>query len=380
MSQLPSRFENSWYKNTHWPTSLFMILNPAFGIFGTIWAVQAGHFTWPLFVFSTFFGVLNNLAVTAGYHRLYSHRSYQTNAFVEWIYLLIGASAWQGSVLKWSSDHRRHHMNIDTEKDPYNIQYGFWYAHMGWLFRKDSVDLEITGVQDLLKNPRVVFQHKYYYQLAILTSYGIPGLFGWFLGSFWAGIFVGACLRITLSQQSTFFVNSLSHSLGGRPYDKDISARDSIIVAVLTHGEGYHNFHHKFQFDYRNGIKWYHWDPTKWVILALKNMGLATKLKEVSAADILKARLEVEGEQLKTYGWSQEKVEQIRHRILIAQQNIRQMIEEYEKLKSQALKTRDQSLENFKLEIRRAQREFKMAKRNWNLMLRNPQLVFALHS
>lgn len=380
MSVSHPRFLIPWYKNSHWPTALFMIINPIVGILGTIWAVSAGHFTWPLFVFSTIFGVLNNLAVTAGYHRLYSHRSYNTKPFVEWIFLLIGASAWQGSVLKWSSDHRRHHQNIDTEKDPYNIQYGFWYAHMGWLFRKDSVDLDIVGVQDLLKNPRVVFQHRFYYLIAILISFGIPAIVGYLLGSLWAGIFVGGCLRISLSQHSTFFVNSLSHTLGQRPYSQEISARDSLIVALLTHGEGYHNFHHKFQFDYRNGILWYHWDPTKWIILTLKRLGLAEKLKEVSPAEILKARLEVEAQQLQTYGWSQEKIDQIRLRILHAQQNIRYLKDEYKKLKSQAIKTRDESLVHFKLEIRRAKKEFKMAKVSWNLLLRNPELVFALRS
>lgn len=374
------RFKTPWYKITHWPTTLFFIFNPAAALLGTAWAYQQGLITWPLFVFGALFGVANNLAVTAGYHRLYSHRAYSTRPWVEWIYLLVGASAWQGSVLKWSSDHRRHHMHIDTDKDPYNIQYGFWYAHMGWLFRKDSVDLEIRGVNDLLQNPRVVFQHKYYLPLAIGISYGIPMIFGYFQGSILAGLFVGGCLRILLSQQSTFFVNSLSHTLGNRPYSKEISARDSIIVALLTHGEGYHNFHHKFQFDFRNGIRWYHWDPTKWVILGLKSLGLATKLKEVSPEEILKARLEVEGERLQDYGWSREKIEAIREKILRAQVQVRSMKQEYERLRKQALETRAQNIAQFKADLLKAQEDFQEALQSWKVLLRHPQLAFAINS
>jgi stearoyl-CoA desaturase (delta-9 desaturase) len=377
---MDSRFRAPWYKNTHWPTTLFFVLNPTAAILGTFWAFQKGLITGPLLIFAALFGIANNLAVTAGYHRLYSHRTYSTQSWIEWIYLLVGASAWQGSVLKWSSDHRRHHLNIDSEKDPYNIQYGFWYAHMGWLFRKDAVDLEIYGVQDLQKNPRVVFQHKFYLPLAILISYGLPMIFGYFQGSAAAGLFVAGCLRITLSQQSTFFVNSLSHSLGKRPYSREISARDSLLVAFLTHGEGYHNFHHKFQFDFRNGIRWYHWDPTKWVILTLKTLGLATRLKQVSAEEILKARLEVEAGRLEAYGWSKDRIERIREKILQAQARVRSMKSEYQRMKKLTLEAQVQNISQFQMDLKRAQQELSQALKSWRFLLRYPQRAVPLYS
>ena len=380
MNRMESQFQVPWYKNTHWPTTLFFLLNPAAAVFGTWWAYQHNLITWPLLLFGALFGVANNLAVTAGYHRLYSHRAYSTQPWIEWIYLLIGASAWQGSVLKWSSDHRRHHLHIDSEKDPYNIKYGFWYAHMGWLFRKESVDLELCGVHDLQKNPRVVLQHKFYLPIAVLISYGLPMIFGYFQGSVAAGLFVAGCLRIMLSQQSTFLVNSLSHSLGTQPYSRKISARDSILVALLTHGEGYHNFHHKFQFDFRNGIRWYHWDPTKWVILALKNLGLATKLKQVSPEEILKARLEVEAERLQDYGWSRDRIELIREKILQAQSRVRWLKTEYERRGNQAFETQALNLAQFKIELKRAKQDLKQSLKGWRVLLRHPQLAFALHS
>lgn len=368
------RFNKAWYKDSHWPTSIFLILNPLIGVCGLIWAISAGHMSWPLFLFSTIFGISNNLAVTAGYHRLFAHRTYAAKPWIEWVFLLIGASAFQGSVLKWASDHRRHHFHIDTEKDPYNIQFGFWYAHMGWLFRKDSVELEIKGVNDLMQNPRVVFQDKYYFPIAILISFLLPGLVGYALGSFWAGVLVGGSFRITLSQQSTFFVNSLSHTLGKRPYCNKISARDSIIVSILTHGEGYHNFHHKFQSDFRNGIRWYHWDPTKWVILTLKYFGIATKLKQISPAEILKAKLEVDGLRLQTSGYSVDKVEQIRQKIILAQQNFKLMKDEYQKMKLQALQSRDEKVELFKKEMKKAKKEFRSSLAQWNQLLKRPAM------
>ncbi len=135
-----------------------------------------------------------------------------------------------------------------------------------------------------------------------------PMLIGWMMGSALGGLVIAGGLRIALTQQSTFFVNSLCHTLGKQTYSKEISARDSWFVAVLTHGEGYHNFHHKFQIDYRNGIKWYHWDPTKWVIRTLNFMGLATKLRQISNAEILKARLQAEAAEMTRHGFAEDKL------------------------------------------------------------------------
>jgi stearoyl-CoA desaturase (delta-9 desaturase) len=275
-----------WLSQFDLTVSLFLILNPLISVALTVYYfMTAEQVSWSILTFAFIFAAATNLSVTAGYHRLFSHKSYDAHPLVKALFLFVGSSGFQGSALKWSSDHRRHHSKIDTDNDPYNIHEGFWYAHMGWMFRKDSVDLPIQA-PDLEKDRMVVFQDKHYVWIAVATGFIFPMVIGYFLGSALAGLAIAGGLRIALTQQSTFFVNSLCHTLGEKTYSDDISARDSFIVAVLTHGEGYHNFHHKFQIDYRNGIRWYHWDPTKWTIVALKWMGLAYKLREISSAEI----------------------------------------------------------------------------------------------
>ena len=375
-------------KGLEWSTVLFFIFNPLAAVIGTTICASMGYVGWPLLIFALIFAGLTNLSVTAGYHRLYAHRSYETTPLVEWIYLLIGASAWQGPALKWCSDHRRHHTHIDTEKDPYNIQQGFWYAHMGWLFRKESVNQSIHA-PDLEKNDRVKFQNDYYLPVAIFTGFIFPGLctlaahllfadqvtatsaFGHFV----SGVIVAGSLRIFLTEQSTFFVNSLAHTLGKQPYSLEISAKDSLIVAILTHGEGYHNFHHKFQWDYRNAIKWYQWDPTKWTILSLKFVGLAKKLKEVSTVEILKARMQVEAKKLSAHGHSHESIERLKEQVIAAQIRWKTLKADYQKFKASNLKSADDRLQQLKADIAQAKRDFKTSFYQWKAMLKQVNAV-----
>lgn len=370
-------------KGLEWSTILFFSINPIAAVTGTILLAYLGFVSWPLLVFALIFAGLTNLSVTAGYHRLYAHRSYETTPLVEWVYLLIGASAWQGPALKWCSDHRRHHMHIDTEKDPYNIQQGFWYAHMGWLFKKESVNQSIHA-PDLEKNYRVKFQNDYYLPVAIFTGFIFPGLcalaahlvfgdqvtWGSAFGHFASGVVVAGSLRIFLTEQSTFFVNSLAHTLGKQPYSLEISAKDSLIVAILTHGEGYHNFHHKFQWDYRNAIKWYQWDPTKWTILSLKAVGLAKKLKVVSQVDILKARLQVEAIKLSAKGYSHESIEKLKEQVIAAQIKWKTLKAEYQKFKASNLKSADDKVQQLKVDIAQAKHDFQIAFHQWKALLK----------
>ncbi|HWU44112.1 MAG TPA: fatty acid desaturase, partial [Bdellovibrio sp.] len=333
-------------------------------------------FQWTIALFALLFAAATNLSITAGYHRLFSHKSYDAHPVAKAIFLLIGASGFQGSALKWSSDHRRHHTHIDGDKDPYNINKGFWYAHMGWLFYKESVNQKIQA-PDLEKDWMVKFQDTYYVPLAILMGFGLPTLVGWMLGSALGGFIIGGGLRIALTQQSTFFVNSLCHTLGKQTYSKEISARDSWFVAILTHGEGYHNFHHKFQIDYRNGIKWYQWDPTKWVINSMNWMGLAHKLRKISNAEILKARLQAEANEMKIRGFADEKLILMKEKILEAQNKMKQLREDYEQFKRDAVRKRgelkeayDHKLAELKHELEVAQMEFQMGMKLWRLHLK----------
>lgn len=364
-------------KRIEWPVALFLTINPLVTLILTPIYFYNYGFQLDILLFALIFAAATNLSITAGYHRLFSHKSYDAHPVAKALFLLVGASGFQGSALKWSSDHRKHHTHIDGEKDPYNINEGFWYAHMGWLFFKDSVDQKIVA-PDLEKDWMVKFQHKYYVPLAIITGFLVPTLIGYWMGSALGGFVIGGGLRIALTQQSTFFVNSLCHTLGTQTYSKEISARDSWFVAVLTHGEGYHNFHHKFQIDYRNGIKWYHWDPTKWVIKTLNMMGLATKLRQISNVEILKARLQAEAMVLSQKGLCENKLAAAREKIIEAQNKMKKLREDYAQFKADAVRKRAELKEAYDLkliEIRRemeiAKVEFQMGMKQWRVYLRS---------
>lgn len=235
------------------------------------------------------YGLATILAITVGYHRLFSHVAFKAHPILKFLCLFFGAATFQQSALKWSSLHRRHHQLTDTPEDPYNIQFGFWYAHMGWiLFWKQPVDY--ANVRDLQKDPMIDAQHRYFQPWALTAGLLVPVLLGWAGGHPLEALIFAVGVRLVVVFHFTFFINSFAHTFGTAEYDAKTSARDSWVCAILTNGEGYHNFHHAFPVDYRNGIRWYHWDPSKWAIYVCSLVGLASDLKRTSAARIQEAR------------------------------------------------------------------------------------------
>ena len=233
---------------------------------------------------------LAGTGITVGYHRLFAHRSFKTSRIIEWFYMITGSMALQNTILNWCSDHRRHHKKLDTKEDPYSINEGFFHAHIGWIVKKNSN--RISGVADLEKKSAVMFQNKYYWFIAFFLSFVLPFLIGLIFGRPLGGLLWGGVVRVTLVHHFTFFINSFCHYLGSRNFDVNTSARDSGLMAILTFGEGYHNFHHKFQWDYRNGIRWYNFDPSKWIIKLLSFFSLAYNLRKVPDYLIIQARID----------------------------------------------------------------------------------------
>lgn len=224
---------------------------------------------------------ITGLAVTVGYHRLYSHSTFKTNKYVEAVILFFASMATQGSALKWSCDHRRHHAFVDTDRDPYSIKKGFMHAHMFWLFRKtEPIDQKV--VADLWRNKLVMFQHKYYGALMILTNSLMTLLMGYLFNDYLGALVVTWGIRLFFLHHFTWFINSLAHTWGSQSFSQEHTAVDNYLISLVTFGEGYHNYHHTFANDYRNGIKWYHFDPTKWIIWTLSKLHLATGLRTIS--------------------------------------------------------------------------------------------------
>jgi stearoyl-CoA desaturase (delta-9 desaturase) len=241
---------------------------------------------------------LVGLSVCAGYHRCFSHRSYESAKGVQLFYAIFGAFAAQNSVLQWSSGHRRHHVHVDSDWDPYSINRGFWWAHILWVFYVDPESKCLDNVRDLQASAILRWQHRWYKTLLIGGGFGLPLLAGAFFGDPVAGLLWGGFLRIAAVHHSTFFVNSLSHTVGSRTYNPTGSARDNWAVAFMTFGEGFHSFHHRFPGDFRNGIRWFAWDPAKWFIRALQGCRLAANLRTTADPVIEQARLQAEVKRL----------------------------------------------------------------------------------
>ncbi|KAG2155535.1 hypothetical protein DEU56DRAFT_312904 [Suillus clintonianus] len=234
---------------------------------------------------------LADFGITIGYHRLWSHRTFRANLYVRVILAALGSSAFQGSIKWWCLRHRLHHrFTDDPQHDPYSATRGLFYSHMGWIFFKPVYErVKLVDREDLDRDPVVRFQHKHYVSLAIFSGYIVPVALGYLwrdpVGAF---IYSGLVTRL-LVWHCTFLVNSLAHWDGLQPYSDEDTSRGNIVLAILTGGEGNHNFH-AFPHDYRSGPSRLDWDPSKWIIAALHFLGLVKSVRRARPEDIHEAR------------------------------------------------------------------------------------------
>jgi stearoyl-CoA desaturase (delta-9 desaturase) len=248
----------------------------------TAWEVGVGLLGW----------VVSGLGITAGYHRLFAHRAWKAVPAVRVALAIAGAMAAQNSVIAWASDHRRHHRATDTDADPYNAHEGLWYSHVGWILREGVAGDVYDDVPDLHADPFLRFQHRHWFAVCILGNVALLAPFAWMSGRPGGVLLLAGVIRILVVQHCTFTINSLSHWWGTQPWSPATTSRDNPFLALLTFGEGFHNYHHTFQADYRNGIRWYHWDPTKWLIAGLGAAGLASDLRTTPDHLVLRTRFE----------------------------------------------------------------------------------------
>ncbi|WVF69745.1 hypothetical protein IAT40_004524 [Kwoniella sp. CBS 6097] len=273
--------------NIQWISFLALTITPSlaiYGIFTTQWNTKTA-------LWSVLYYFFTGLGITAGYHRLWAHRSYNASEPLQYLLALAGAGAVEGSIKWWSRGHRAHHRYTDTKLDPYSAHEGFWHAHVGWMLVKPRGKIGVADVSDLTRNRVVRWQHKNYVPLIFIMGFILPTVvagLGW--GDWRGGFFFAGAARLCFVHHSTFCVNSLAHWLGEQPFDNKHTPRDHFITALCTVGEGYHNFHHQFPMDFRNAIKWYQYDPTKWFIWTASKLNLASHLKRFPDNEIKKGQ------------------------------------------------------------------------------------------
>ena len=274
--------------------SSFLVGMPLLAIFGVVFYSIEYGISWVEPIIFVSFYLACGLSITAGYHRLFSHRTHKAAWPMRLFYALFGAAAFQNSAIKWCSDHRRHHLKTDEEEDPYSVKKGFMWAHMGWVMVDQGEEI-VEHVEDLQEDKILAWQDRHIFLIGFLVGIVLPGVVGFLaiggMHGFLGGMIYGGFLRVVVVHHATFLINSAAHTWGTQPYSTANTSRDSPVLSFFTFGEGYHNFHHTFQADYRNGHKWYHWDPSKWWIKVASWVGMTKDLHRIPKKSIESQRM-----------------------------------------------------------------------------------------
>lgn len=251
---------------------------------------------------------LGNLGITAGVHRLWAHRSYKAKFPLRAFLVFLQTLAFQGSVIEWARDHRVHHKYSETDADPHNAKRGLFYSHVGWLLTKKHPEVFAKGkgidYSDLTEDSLLKFQHKHYVYLMVFTSFFLPTFLPCYL---WGETFLNAffinMLRYCCGLNITWLVNSAAHFFGDKPYDRFINPVENKHVSFLALGEGWHNYHHTFPWDYKTSEYGYRLNPTAIFINCMAYIGQAYDLKSVST-EMIKKRVKRTGDGThELWGW-----------------------------------------------------------------------------
>jgi stearoyl-CoA desaturase (Delta-9 desaturase) len=235
--------------------------------------------------------VLTVLGIGVGFHRLFTHRAFETTRIVQFILAVLGSMAVQGPLLKWVAMHRRHHQFSDRPEDPHSPHHqghgvlgllrGLWHAHLGWLFQKDPDDLDRYN-KDLRESRMLRIVSALFVEWTALGLF-LPALLGGLLTQSWAGVWSallwGGLVRVFLVHHVTWSINSVCHLWGLRPYRSEDESRDNVVFGVLALGEGWHHSHHTFPTSARHGLRWWQLDASYGVIRGLELLGLAWNVK-----------------------------------------------------------------------------------------------------
>ncbi len=221
------------------------------------------------------------IAVTAGYHRYFSHRSFKTSRVGQFVLAFLAQTSAQRGAIWWAAKHRAHHRYSDTELDPHSPhERGFWYSHVGWIFAPKATAVDRSLVPDLTRYPELVWLDRHQYLAPTILGVVVWALAGW------TGLVVGFVWSTILLWHGSFAINSLAHLSGKQRYVTGDHSRNSLLLALITCGEGWHNNHHHFQSSTRQGFRWWEIDLTYYVLRVLALCRIVWDLKEPPAAAV----------------------------------------------------------------------------------------------
>jgi stearoyl-CoA desaturase (delta-9 desaturase) len=267
--------------------TLITVTLPFLGLLAAFVLLWGQGFTWVDLVLLLGMYALTGLGITVGFHRLFSHRSFETSRVVQFILAVLGSMAVQGPVLRWVALHRRHHQYSDEDGDPHSPHHsghgilgllrGLWHSHVGWLFNAEPPGL-LRYVKDL-RQSKPVRAASALFPVWVLLGLLIPAGLGWLLEGSWLGALFGlvwgGLARIFLVHHVTWSVNSVCHLWGKKPYRSHDESRNNLLFGILALGEGWHNNHHAFPTSARHGLRWWQIDISYWTIRFLALLGLA---------------------------------------------------------------------------------------------------------
>jgi stearoyl-CoA desaturase (delta-9 desaturase) len=280
-------------KRVDWPRILpFALLHVAcLGVIWVGWSPVAVGVAVALYVVRMF-------AITAFYHRYFSHRTFKTSRAMQFVFGVLGNSAVQRGPLWWAAHHREHHQHSDTDDDTHSpTRHGFFWSHVGWITAKHNFPTRRERVKDLLKYPELCFLDRFDIVVPIAMFVGLYGLGAWLgaaypeLGTSGLQLVVWGMISTVVLFHATFTINSLAHVWGTRRFQTTDTSRNNWLLALITLGEGWHNNHHHFQGSVRQGFYWWEYDPSYYALRAMSWLGLVWQLNPVPAA-VLEKRLE----------------------------------------------------------------------------------------
>jgi stearoyl-CoA desaturase (delta-9 desaturase) len=277
---------------------LTAVITPFFGLIAAIISFWGWGFRWSDLALLLAMYVLTVLGVTVGFHRLFTHRAFETNKAVQFVFAVLGSMAVQGPLLQWVAMHRRHHQHSDHAEDPHSPHHqgdgvwgvvrGLWHAHLGWMFEPKPPDLQ-RYVKDL-RQSKLLRSVSALFPIWVAVGLVIPTGLGWLLtgtsGGAWTGFIWGGLVRILFVHHVTWSVNSVCHVWGRQPFESHDQSRNNALFGIFGLGEGWHNTHHAFPTSARHGLRWWQIDISYCVIRGLESAGLAWNIKLPSRAAI----------------------------------------------------------------------------------------------